>query len=245
MLRNKWQDPSLSPQLLQEGAIICPGLDKGLIHCTLHLWELLPQPLWEEVSNILPLPSILPAVSQTSSAGAWIYTSESTLRFMDLSDHSLNHCILLTSILLCGLEPHKLWGTSNNHFVSYKLHFWLWHSVSITRCETAGKLFLLSPIYCWPLQHVESCTFWCDFLPWPFWPCNVSDRLPFGHGVQDLHAVFQIWSTLNLPRDVIMLSVPYTPDVASALLSMAATWACRTTISPDFMVTIVLHSHAE
>lgn len=43
------------------------------------------------------------------------------------------------------------------------------------------------------------------------------------HGGQDLHAVFQIWGTLDLPGVVIMLSVPYTPDVASALLSMRAT----------------------
>lgn len=55
---------------------------------------------------------------------------------------------------------------------------------------------------------------------------NISDPLPFGHGGQELRAVFKTWGTLDLLSGVTMLSVPYIPDVALALLSMGATLAC-------------------
>lgn len=249
MLRNTWQAPSPSPQPLRKKMqlpVLCwirgsyAALRTFENPCPGHFGKKWAALFPFRESSILLL---------TSSAGAWIYisvfcTSESMLQFVNLSDHCLNPCILLTSIRLCSREPHKLWGTSNNNFVCYKPHFWSWRLTSMVLCETADKLILLSPIYCWPLQLAESCTFWCVFfLPWPFWPCNISDRLPFGHGGQELHAVFKIRGTLSLPSGVTMVSVPYVPDVASALLSMGATWACQATLSSDCTVMVVLHKH--
>lgn len=63
--------------------------------------------------------------------------------------------------MLCGHEPHKLSDTSNNNFIHYKPRFFWWHPASMVQCETAGELFILSPIHCWPLQPAQSCTFWC------------------------------------------------------------------------------------
>lgn len=95
-------------------------------------------------------------------------------------------------------------------------------------CETVGKLFLLSPIVdLYNLQSpahfgVSSYDGCCDL--------NISDHLPFGHGGQELRAVFKTWGTLDLPSGVTMLCVPYIPDVALALLSMGAILACRATL---------------
>jgi len=112
-------------------------------------------------------------------------------------------------------------------------------------CETARKLFLLSPVYCWPLQparvlHVLVCVRMMAVATLTF---PVTSPL----GTEDRNCVqcSRPGALLSFPSGVPVLSVPYIPDVALALLSTAATVACLSmTLSSDFIVMIVMHSHA-